>query len=295
MSLAATFWPPAGSVDAHVHLMDPAFAFAPTRRYTPAPATVTDLRAHLQRIGMQRVVCVQPSVYGSDNRCLCDGLARLGAAARGVAVLAPSHSEAEISALVQAGVRGVRLNLAVNRHSTIREARQEIEQAAAQMAAHPELHLQLHVRPEHLLACLPQLSALQRPVVLDHHALLPLGQDGAEMRAQVIAALRASPDLWVKLSGPYQISARAAPYGDVAPLARALIEAAPARVLWGSDWPHPAGAHRAATAGRDTIEPFRQEDDAAQLAALRAWLADDAVLQALLVDNPARLYGWSAA
>jgi 2-pyrone-4,6-dicarboxylate lactonase len=284
--------------DTHVHVLDPArFAYAPQRRYTPAPATVADLWAHLDRLGLRRVVCVQPSVYGHDNRCLLDALQQLGPDARGIAVLGADECPQAVVDLIghSAGrVAGVRLNLAVNRSTPLDEARRQIERTVQQIAG-TSLHLQLHVPWALLPPCLPMLGALDCPVVLDHFALAPVHAVGTvDGWAPLLQALADQPALWVKLSAPYQVSHQGPPYAEVTSLARALIGAAPERMLWGSDWPHPAGAHRRPDAPIDTVEPFRTEDDAALLALLHDWAPNPALHHQILADNPARLFGWSA-
>jgi predicted TIM-barrel fold metal-dependent hydrolase len=288
---------PAGAVDAHVHLFDPArFAFAAQRSYTPAAATLDGLRERHAALGIDRAVLVQPSVYGSDNRCLLDGLRRGGAdRLRGIAVLDLEQAAPEaLQSMHAAGVRGIRLNLEVRREHDPERVRRQLERAA-RVVHRPDWCVQLHVAAEVLPVVEALASAFAVPLVLDHFGGLRAG-DAADRSGRLAPLLRllAGGRVYVKLSAFYRASSQAPHHADLAPLAQALIGARPDRLLWGSDWPHTGGGG-AAPRDPGRVEPFRAVDLAAGLAALRAWCPDAAVLRRILVDNPAALYGFAAA
>ncbi len=287
--------PPPSSVDGHVHVFDPArFPYAEARRYTPPPAPVSDLLRLHERIGIERMVLVQPSVYGTDNACLLGALAVLGPRARGVAVIGPGFSRGQLDDLYAAGVRGVRLNLAVN--TTGQDgplpAERQLRSVLEALGDAP-FFLQLNASLAQTVACAPLLGGIGRPVLLDHfgHARADAGIGTPDFTA-LLALLSEHPHLWLKLSGPYQVSSQGPHYPDVAPIARALIAAAPRRVVWGSDWPHTGGSSRRAGQRPTDIEPFRSEDDARNLGLLWDWAADEPVRRGILVHNPARLFGF---
>ena len=263
--------------DSHMHVFDGRFAFAPQAHLRPPPATVQDYRQVQQRLGLARVVVVQPSSYGTDNRCTLDAVARLGPqAARAVVVVEPGADEAELGRLHAQGARGVRLNLA-------RGAAPDLSAWARllQRARPLGWHLQLHCGLSALEELAPWLEGLPVPTVLDHLARVPPQAD-----ARALATLRRLLDggrLWVKLSAPY-LDSRAGPpgYGDMQDAAHWLLAQAPERMLWGSDWPHPA-----ATAGEVPMP-----HDAALLHGALAWCDTQALADRVLQGNPAALYGF---
>lgn len=280
---------PSKPCDCHAHVFDPArFPYAPRRAYTPPPAEVQQLAQLHRGLAIDRVVLVQPSVYGSDNACLLDALQVLGPArARGIAVLDLAAASApQLQQLHQGGVRGVRLNLQVGGDGLAR-ARQQV-QDARRLRMLPGWSLQLHASLDLVVALLEDLRELAVPVVLDHFAggLQP-GGDG--LLGHLLAELQRG-HLYVKLSAPYRLWAGAGP-GQAARLAREFHAAAPDRILWGSDWPHTGGSGQR---GGDplAVEPFRTVDNGQVLRDLLACLPDDDAGQRLLVRNPAVLYGF---
>lgn len=279
---------PAQSCDCHVHVFDPdRFPFVPMRAYTPGVAQVADLRKLHQSLGIERVVLVQPSVYGTDNACLLDALDRLGRdKARGVAVVDPGDvSDVALQRLHDGGVRGLRLNLHVDGDALAQAERQVM--AAGRLARALGWHLQVHADMATIVALCHVFETLGLPVVLDHFAggIAP-GLAGDGVFASLRDALRALP-LYVKLSAAYRLPPGCRP--DV--LAQRFYEAAPDRLLWGSDWPHTGGA---GGQGRrpEAIEPFRPIDNAAALQCLHQALGSEDAFKRMLVDNPARLYGF---
>ena len=283
---AAAF--PEGACDCHVHIIGPRdrYPMVAERSYTPPESTVPDLLAFHRRLGIARTVLVQPSFYGTDNRAMLDALAALGGAARGIAVLDPSVSDAELRRLDAAGVRGIRLNV---ESSSGRDTRAVTEPLAALAKRLAPLgwHVQIYAALPVIARIAPDLAALPIPVVLDHFGMpdAALGPDQPGFGA-VLDLVRAGR-AFVKLSAPYRISRRAPDYPDVLPIARALLEAGPDRAVWASDWPH---TDHAPGAPRDAISPFRAVDDAAVLGLLAAWCPDPGARRAVLVDTPQRLY-----
>lgn len=268
---------PPDATDCHHHIYDSRFPVDPKATVTPGDATVADYRMLQRRLGTTRHVVVQPSTYGTDNRCLLDALAAFGPAARGVAVVDTSVTDAELRRLHDAGVRGIRFNLV---------------QAAATTTAmldplarrvHPlGWNIQFNVAGALIPQIAPMLAALPCPIVIDHigHIPEPAGVDDPSFAAML--RLLDTGRTWIKLSGAY-LDTRTGPpaYADVTKVARAVASAAPERIIWGSDWPHP-------TAKGD------KPDDAILLDLLGAWVPDAAARHRLLVANPAVLFGFPA-
>jgi predicted TIM-barrel fold metal-dependent hydrolase len=290
---SAGFVVPEGAVDCHVHVFEAArFAYSPARRYTPPPATVADLRAFHQAIGVPRTVFVQPSVYGTDNRCLLDGLQQLGKNARGMAVIDRTFTAPQLDDLAAGGVRGVRINLETGQGRDLEQAARRLSETAQQIEGRGWVI--------QIWAALPVIAGIERrimdqpnPIIIDHFGLAKaaggVGQEGFSS----LLALMKSKKAYVKLSGPYMISQRK-DYSDITPIAKALIEAAPDRVIWGSNWPHTSGATRPPDAKPTDIEPFRKEDDAYNLGLVKDWAAEAGLRQMLLAGNPGRLFGFDS-
>lgn len=268
---------PAGACDCHTHVFDPRYPFSPGRSYTPGPATVEDLLARHRKIGVDRVVLVQPSPYGDDNGCLLDALETVGDRARGVVAPTPGAPLQQWDAL---GVRGVR----INPHSAgdDRPIGERLT-AAARTVAGLGWHVQVFARIAALAAAADAIARLPVPLVVDHMALV--AGPGPDLDA--LLRLVDTGVVHVKLSAPERSGATP---GAAAAVAGALLAAAPERMVWASDWPHTDGRDR-----RDpgTVEDFRPIDDAASLHRLREWCDDDARYREVLVDNPARLYGFA--
>lgn len=283
---------PAGACDTHVHVFDPArHPYQACRAYSPGEARVQDLLALHRTLGIARTVLVQPSVYGTDNACLVQALAELGPErARGVAVVDAAQVEGgAVQALHAAGVRGIRLNVEVAGQASLAAVRAQL-QGAAWLRQMPGWSLQLHASLDLVTGLADDLAQVGVPVVLDHFAgALKSPEPGGASLAPVLALLRAG-HCFVKLSAPYRRHADCSD-AQVAAVALALCEAAPERVLWGSDWPHTGGTPGQPRDPR-RIEPFRDIDNAAVLTLLSNALGSAQAWQSLLVDNPARLYGF---
>lgn len=280
---------PEGACDCHVHVIGPSVAWPmdAARHYTPGPAPVAGLRAHMDGLGLQRAVVVQPSVYGQDNACLIDALQRLQGRARGVAVLGALQAQAPLRQWHACGVRGLRLNLESVGDRDARALRRVLVQRSAQIAD-LDWHLQVYAPLAVLVELADTLARLPVPVVLDHFALVT-GMPGDGAAGTALLDLLRGGNVWIKLSAPYRLAG-----GAVAAdaWARAFVEAAPARLLWGSDWPHTAR-----TPGRDAheVSAYRVLHPEALARGLHRWLTTPALRRQVLVDNPARLYGFAGA
>lgn len=274
---------PAGACDCHVHVYDSRFAPAPGARLLPPDASAGDYGQLQRRIGTTRTVLVTPSTYGSDNRCMLEGLAALGEQARGVAVIDGSESDGELQRLHALGVRGVRLNLSLGVSGTA-----ELLEPLAARIAPLGWHLQLLMAPDLLASLGSVLRRLPVPLVFDHFGRIAPAQAGMHPAHTLLLELLAQGRAWVKLSGGYIVSPLHTvedPALDA--LAHSYLRSAPDRVLWGSDWPHAT-----ATAG---VQPL--PDDARQLDRLAQWIdgagQGAATLHGVLVDNPRALYGFA--
>ena len=281
---------PRGACDCHVHVNpDPArFPFWSGRGYTPPVATAADLLALQHALHLDRVVIVTPSVYGTDNAATLDGIRQLGLKrARGVAVIGPATTRPEIVAMRRAGVRGIRVNLESNGVTDPAAAAANLDAAVAQIRD-VGWHVQLYTRLPLIVALKDRLASLPMPVVFDHFggakAALGVNQPGFDILLDLVRTGKA----YVKISGAYRASVMPPDYADVAPLAKALIAANPDRIIWGSDWPHPGPA---AKTPFEVNQPF-PVDDGRLLNLLGEWAPNPVPRRRILVDNPARLYGF---
>ncbi len=283
---------PAGACDCHTHVIgDPQrFPFWSGRVYTPEPAPAEESRAVHRELHVDRIVIVHPSFYGTDNSCTLDGLRQLGPSSRAVAVIDDKTTGAQLDEMHRAGVRGIRLNFSTFRQTDAALARQRFQTAVQQLGDRKwqiELFTQLSV----IEGIQNEIMAAPVPVVIDHfggaQASLGLGQPGFGTMLKLVRAGIA----YVKVSAAYRASSRPNDYSDVAPLAKALIEANPQRILWGSDWPHPAGAALPGHSGTDIV-PNLQIDNGRLLNLVPVWAPDAALRKTILVDNPAQLFGF---
>ncbi len=283
---------PARSCDCHTHIYgDPVrFPFIAERAYTPQTALPEEMAALHKALGIQRVVIVTPSVYGADNSATLYGMKARGADARGIAVIDEKTSESDLDRMNQAGVRGIRLNLATGGAPDPRTGRQRF-QAAIRRLRGRNWHVQVLTDLLMISALKDLVAASPVAVVFDHfggaEASRGLRQPGFSDLVEMVLSGRAH----VKISGAYRCSTLGPDYPDVAPLAHALINANPDRILWGTDWPHP---NSITPPGRKPTEvtPLFQIDDGRLLNLLAVWAPAAALRTKILVDNPARLYGF---
>jgi predicted TIM-barrel fold metal-dependent hydrolase len=286
------FVPPAGACDCHTHVFGPpsTYPYAADRQYTPGLASAEDLLALQRALGLDRVVVVQPSPYGSDNRCTLDALRALGDRARGVAVIDERTTDAQLRDMHAAGVRGIRINLETHGIADVDHSARQLAWAGARVAA-LGWHLQLYTNLSMVARLAPAIRALPTDVVLDHFGRATAALGTGQPHLDALLALLSEGRLWLKLSAPQRISQT--PDDDAtAQLSRFLIQARPDRMVWGSDWPHP-GARAGQARDPSRIEDFNPVDDGHALNRLHRWTAGSDALGAILVDNPARLYDFA--
>jgi predicted TIM-barrel fold metal-dependent hydrolase len=281
---------PPGACDCHTHIFgDPAqFPFAPVRVYTPEQASIPEMRSLHKALHTDRVVIVNPSVYGMENTCSLDAIKKLGPGARGVAVIGEKTPDAALDEMYRGGMRAIRINLETGGQSDPDLARQRFQTSIERVKSH-KYHVQLYTRLSVIEAIKDQVASAPVPIVFDHFggAQGPLGvhQPGFDTLLNLVRTGKA----YVKISAPYRSSTQAPDYPDVAPLAKALVAANPERILWGSDWPHPAQIP-----GRPFTEitPLYQIDDGRVFNLLPVWVPSAAQRKTILVENPARLFGY---
>jgi len=266
---------PPNAADCHHHIYDGRFPADPKAVLHPPDALVEDYRALQRRIGTTRSVIIQPSTYGTDNRCGLAALAALGASARMVAVVDDTVTDAELKRLDGLGVRGIRFNLAQAGATT-----PEMIEPLARRVTPLGWHIQINAPADKIVEILPILERVPSPIVFDHLAHIPQPDGIAHPLFARIRALLDKGRTWVKLSGAY-IDTKVGPpgYADATVVARAYVKAAPERLVWGSDWPHPT-------------EQGQKPDDAVLFDLLSEWAPDAGMRHRILVENPAALYGF---
>ena len=274
----AAFAVPDGACDTHAHVVsvDPRFPMVADRSYTPPAATESDYLGMLNATGMTRGVVIQISVNGTDNRYMLSVVAKHPERLRGVVVVDPLISEVELAGMHEAGIRGARLNVLFGGGVGF----DQMEVLAAKIANFG-WHLQLLLDARELPGLLPRLAKLPIPVVVDHMGHMPaeLGVDHAGFQA--LLSLVRDHGGWAKLSGAYRIDPNGPEYPAASRFAMALVETAPERLVYGSDWPHVA-------------PPFGMPNTGRMRNLILEWVHDRALLQRILVDNPAALYDFPA-
>jgi len=270
---------PAGSVDTHVHVFEPGYPLSPGRGYDPPDSTLADLKRLHATLGIERVVFTQPSVYGTDNSAILNAMAALNAEqpnrARCVVALDMKISDKELVALDAAGVRGVRLNTDNKGGMPIR--RSEIPELAARIRPFG-WHLEFLFPGKDIVELEPVFTALELPVSIAHFAYQPATAGVKAAGFQALLELARRGNTWVKISGANRVSATdLPPYDDVKPMAEALIDAAPERIMWGTDWPHP---------NKYVVNP----NDGDLVDAFGEWVSDEAMRRRIMVETPAAFY-----
>jgi predicted TIM-barrel fold metal-dependent hydrolase len=270
---------PEGSVDTHVHVFEPGYPLSPGRGYNPPYSTLADLRHLHATLGIERVVFTQPSVYGTDNSAILNAMAALNAEkphrARCVVALDMTITDKELAALDASGVRGVRLNTDNRGGMPIRLG--EIPELAARIRPFG-WHLEFLFPGKDLVELEPVFTALELPMSIAHFAYQPASAGVKAPGFRALLELVRRGNTWVKISGANRVSATdLPPYDDVKPMAEALIEAAPGRIMWGTDWPHP-NKYLANPNDGDLVDAFGD------------WVTDQALRRRIMVDNPAAFY-----
>lgn len=269
---------PTGACDAHCHVFGPAeqFPYAPERSYTPPDAPYERLVALHDHLGLSRGVIVQASCHGTDNTAMVDALERGAGRYRGVAIVDAKVSDESLADLDAAGVRGVRFNFVA--HLGGAPDLDVFDQVLERVQA-LGWHVVLHLDAQDIVQYAPLIERIRVPFVIDHMGRVRAAEGVEQAAFQRLLELMRNPLAWVKICGPERVSAGKRPFDDAIPFARALVRAAPERVLWGTDWPHP--------------NISRDMPNDGQLVDLLVRTCDDpGVLHQVLVDNPQRLYGF---
>jgi len=283
---------PAHACDCHTHIHgDPSkFPFFAGRVYTPGPTSPEEMAALHRALHIERVVIVTPSVYGTDNSSTLFGMKARGAAARGVAVIDDETTESTLDAMQRDGFRGIRINLATGGISDPDVGRARFTAAVERMKSRG-WHVQLYTT-------LPMISAIKDlalaspvPAVFDHFGGLEASLGPEQSGFSDLIEIVKSGKAYVKISGAYRSSKLAPDHQDMVPFARALIAANADRIVWGTDWPHPDSGSVPGRKATD-VAPFYPVDDGRLLNQLPVWAPDAELRKKILVDNPARLYGF---
>ena len=275
---APRFSMPPLACDAHCHVFGPAAAFpyAPGRAYTPPDAPKDRLSAVHEILGVQRAVIVQASCHGTDNRAMLDAIATSSGRYRGIAIVDGSFTEKDYVALHEGGIRGVRFNFVKHLGGM---PDMDVFSHVLQRIQPLGWHLVVHLDAADIVELSGLLRALSLPFVIDHMGRVNAGAGLEQGPFRALLELMQLDNCWVKVCGAERVSAAGPPFADAIPFAQALVDAAPDRVLWGTDWPHPnVGRH------------MPNDGDLVDLVPLIA--PDEALRQKLLIHNPARLYDW---
>ena len=271
---------PAGGCDTHFHIFGPAaqFPFAEKRSYTPQDAPLEALLKMLDTLGMARGVVVQGHPYATDNTAVLDALRREPKRLRAAAIVKPDASAAELKTMTDAGVRALRFHHMPHGVGFSPLGMQSFEKLAPKMAE-LGLHAQFMMDANALDSALPFFKHWKLPIVLDHMGNVD-GKLGANQPGvQHMCKLLAEGKIWVKISGAYRVSEQYPDYADARAIHEALVIANPEQIIWGTDWPHPR------------LEKNMPEDGHL-LDLFNAWTPDAGLRRKILVENPARLYGF---
>jgi len=268
---------PPGACDCHAHIFGPAtrFKVLPKTSFVPPDCLLADYTRMLRTVGCERAVLVQPSVYGTDNSAIIEALRSHAFDLRAIAVVAPDVTDRELESLHAIGFRGIRINAASATPGLKLEHARTLAEHIKPLGWNLQFHVNLRETPE--LA--EQLAKLPVNVVIDHFGRIAAAEGLDAPPFQALLALLRHEHCWAKLMGPYFISDAAPRYLDIVPFAQAMVKAAPDRVVWGSDWPHPSAR-----------EKMPNDGDLADM--LLDWVPNEAQRKKMLVDNPRRLYGF---
>jgi D-galactarolactone isomerase len=262
----------AGATDTHMHIYEPGYPMAASAVIPPQDGPLADYKQLQARLGLQRVVVVQPSTYGLDNRCTLEAVAKMGDSARAVVCATHETKDAEVAEFVRQGARGFRFFM-MKGGPVGWDSLDALVGRARELGWHIQLQLDGRTLPDYM----DRLTPLADLLVIDHvgRFVEPVAIDSGPFRALLTLVDGGAS---VKLSAPYESSKMAAPWSDIGALAKELVKRAPDRMVWATNWPHPMRVPR--------------PDDAPLLDMLLDWVPDAATRNKILVDNPARLYGF---
>ena len=271
---------PAGACDTHFHIFGPAakFPFAARRSYTPEDAPLEKLVRMLDTLGMARGVVVQGHPYATDNTVVLDALQREPKRLRGTAIVTPDTGRGELQRMADAGVRALRFHHMPHGVGFSPLGMQSFEKLAPIMAD-LGLHAQFMMDANALDSVLPCFKNWKLPVVLDHMGNVDGKLGASQPGVQHMCKLLAGGRIWVKVSGAYRVSSQYPDYADARAIHEALVRANPDQIIWGTDWPHPR------------LEKDMPEDGHL-LDLFNAWTPDAGLRKKILVENPAKLYGF---
>lgn len=270
---------PRHSCDSHAHIMGPVarYAYSPARIYTPPDCLLADYLHMLDTLGVERAVLVQPSVYGTDNTAMLDAMKAAGGRLRGVAVVAEDVSDEELGKLDAAGVRGVRVNIVDVKDRKPGTLPMDTLKRMARLIAPLGWHLELLMHVDEFPDLDQQFADFPVEVVLGHLGYMSIGKGTDDPGFQALLRLMKAGRAWVKLTGPYRITAAPLPYPDTVACAKALLDANRERIIWGTDWPH-------------VMLKGKMPNDGDLADVLADWIPDAALREQVLVRNPAKLY-----
>ncbi len=272
---------PKGAIDTHVHVFYDSYTLSPDRGYTPPESTLEDLKHLHSQLGIDRVVFTQPSVYGTDNAAILDGMNALNAEtpnrARGVCAMTMDFTDEQLAELDAQGIRGVRLNIDNKGGMPLElDAIPELEARIKPF----NWHIEWLFPGKDIVNLMPVFEKMTTPMSIGHFAYQPATAGIEAPGFQALLKLMRDGNTWIKISGANRVSATdLPPYDDCQPMARALIEANADHVMWGTDWPHP---------NKFEVNP----NDADPVEAFGQWVPDEAMRQRIMVDNPAKFYGF---
>ena len=270
---------PPGTCDAHIHVIGPydRFPLHPDRSYTTPEAPMPEYREFMRVLGIDRVVVVQPGAHGCNNDLILDAIAQVGEAARGVAVVPPDVTDAELDRLHAGGVRGMRL-VTPNRGGVGPQHAEFLAKRVARLGMHLQFLL---TGPQMVQDLAPMLASLPVPVVIDSFGRTRPENGVDHPGFQALLRLMEGGNCWVKFNSVERRSRLGPPYADITPLAKAMIGARPDRIVWGTDWPHVMAFDHPIPNDADLLEWIMEMD------------IDDATRRAILIDNPVHLYGFN--
>ena len=270
---------PQGSIDAHVHVFDSKYQLSPVRGYTPPDSTLADLKHLHDTLGLDRVVFTQPSIYGTDNSAILDGINNLNGAtsnrARGVVAVSLDVTDEELADFDAQGIRGIRLN--TDNKGGMPIGLDQIAKIAERIDG-LNWHLEFLFPGQDILDLMPIFTSLKVPMSIGHFAYQPATAGVEAPGFQSLLELMRQGNTWMKISGANRVSQTdLPPYDDVKPMAQALIEVAPDRIMWGTDWPHP---------NKYEVNP----NDGDLVNAFGEWVTDESLRRKIMVDTPASFY-----
>ncbi len=281
-------------IDAHVHVFAPEkYDYAEPRSYTPGDANVEKLASHMDRIGAEKVVIVQPSPYGADNRATLEAVEVLGQeSARAIAVVEPkTHDKDQLQTLMKNGVRGLRANLKTSGITGIELAESQLS-ALNNHVSGTDLMLQIFLPADVIISLKKSIANSGRPMILDHCAGLKLGTENFDDTFEQLLEVLSLPNVILKTSGLCRVVDYADDYIGLDELMPQMLAASKGRAIWGSDWPHTGKSVERAARPITEIEPFMPIDDQLSLECLKKWSRTEAEFRDITRDTSLNLFGF---